>query len=50
VAFLPAAPPAACLQHGNAHAGPCGASDLSVRPLCGRCARSLTAPWSKRRA
>jgi len=37
-------------EHANFHAGPCGASDLSVRPPCGRCARSLPAPWSKRRA
>ena len=49
-AFLAAVAPATCLKDANAHAGPCGASDLSVRPPCGRCARSLPAPWSKRRA
>ena len=36
-----------CCKHANAHAGPCGASDLSVRPPYGRCARSLPPPWSK---
>jgi len=45
--FLAAAPPTTCLEHANAHAGPCGASDLSVRPPCGRCARSLATSWSK---
>jgi len=47
-AFLPAAAPATCFEHANAYAGPFGASDLSVRPPLGRCARSLRPTWSER--